>query len=484
MYKNMKSEDLIQHLKGNSFKVHDGPIIADTAPIFGRSPNAKAYVCSNNCDDIDLANNKSISKEYFYKNLKKFKDFLKSNQDIYLQEVFAIKDPRKQMKVDIYTEFAVHSLFVRNMFIPLDENLCENQEFDNYTVYHFPTLLDEPTVLVSIEDRIVLISGTLYSGEIKKSIFSILNYLFPKKGWLPMHCSINIDKNRKNPAIFFGLSGTGKTTLSSDENRILIGDDEHGWTDSGLTNFENGCYAKTINLSKADEPQIWAASQGKFSILENVIIKDGEVDFFDSSKTENTRASYPSKYIDNSDPLGFVDLHPKNIIMLTCDAFGVLPAVMSLTSEEAVEQFLLGYTAKVAGTEDGVKEPKATFSHCFGAPFMPLCPKIYSNILREKIEKHNVKCWLVNTGWSGGGFGDGERMPISVTRDIINKIHDGTLAKSSTKKHEYTGFLVPQCKSISEIYLNPEKSWDNIENYLNKCSELLFMFYNEKQKYI
>lgn len=483
MYKNMKSEDLVQHLKGDSFKIHNGPIIANTAPVFGRSPSAKAYVCSNNCDDIDLENNKSISKEYFYKNLKKFKDFLKSNKNIYLQEVFAIKDPRKQMKVDIYTEFAVHSLFARNMFIPLDENLCENQEFDNYTVYHFPTLLDEPTVLVSIEDRIVLISGTLYSGEIKKSIFSILNYLFPKKGWLPMHCSINIDKNRKNPAIFFGLSGTGKTTLSSDENRILIGDDEHGWTDCGLTNFENGCYAKTINLSKEDEPQIWAASQGKFSILENVTIKDGEVNFFDSSNTENTRASYPSRYIDNSDPLGFVDLHPKNIIMLTCDAFGVLPAVMSLTSEEAVEQFLLGYTAKVAGTEDGVKEPKATFSHCFGAPFMPLSPEVYSNILRDKIEKHNVKCWLVNTGWSGGGFGDGKRMPISVTRNIINKIHDGTLAKSSTKKHKYTGFSVPQCKSISEIYLSPEKSWDNIENYLNKCSELLFMFYNEKKKY-
>ena len=324
----------------------------------------------------------------------------------------------------------------------------------------------------------------MYSGEIKKSVFSVLNYHFPDRGWLPMHCSVNVDRNRENPAIFFGLSGTGKTTLSSDEKRILIGDDEHGWTDNGLTNFENGCYAKTINLSNKDEPQIWSASQKEFSILENVVVRNGEADFSDGSITENTRSSYPAKYIDDADPLGYVDLHPKNIIMLTCDAFGVLPAVMRLNAEEAIDQFLMGYTAKVAGTESGVKEPMATFSFCFGAPFMPLNPKVYADILGNKVKENNVNCWLVNTGWTGGEYGVGSRIPIGVTRSIIDKIHDGSLAKCEFVMHEYTKFITPKCKDIEDVYLQPELGWDNLSKYKNKCKELLFMFYNEKQKYI
>ncbi len=483
LYKNLKSEQLISRLESGSFKVKDGPIILNTTPIFGRSPNAKSYVKSKEFSDIDFKNNKGITKRTFRKYYAKFKNFMDQDRDVYLQEVFAVKDPRRQMKVDVYTEFAVHSIFARNMFTPLDENNCLKEEFEKYTIYHFPSLFEKPMVLISMEDKKILISGTLYSGEIKKSIFSVLNYHFPKKGWLPMHCSINVDKNRENPTIFFGLSGTGKTTLSSDEDRILIGDDEHGWTDAGLTNFENGCYAKTIDLSKEDEPQIWRVANSRFSILENVSIKDGIIDFSDRSSTENTRASYPSRHISGSDHLGFVDLHPKNIIMLTCDAFGVLPAVMSLDSKEAVDQFLLGYTAKVAGTESGVSEPKATFSHCFGAPFMPLNPKSYSDILKKKIEDNNVSCWLVNTGWSGGEYGVGSRMPIGVTRKIIDKIHNGALGECELFRHRYTGFSVPNCKEIPEIYLNPEKSWDSIENYSNKCSELLFMFYNEKKKY-
>jgi phosphoenolpyruvate carboxykinase (ATP) len=484
MYKNINSKTLLLHLEDGVSRIDDGPLVTSTEPNFGRSPNAKRYVNISDRINIDFNNNKEISKEEFVEFLEKFQNFAKeNNENIYLQEVFAVRDPRRQMKVDIYTEFASHSLFSRNMFVPLDENLCKKQEFDTYTVYHFPTLLSEPTVLISMQERIILISGTLYSGEIKKSVFSVLNYHFPTRGWLPMHCSVNLDKDRKNPAIFFGLSGTGKTTLSSDKNRVLIGDDEHGWTDVGLTNFENGCYAKTINLSKDDEPQIWKASHGEFSILENVIVKDGSVDFSDGSKTENTRSSYPASYIEGADKTGYVDLHPNNIIMLTCDAFGVLPAVMRLDRDEAVEQFLLGYTAKVAGTEEGVKEPVATFSFCFGAPFMPLRPMIYADILRDKIKKHNVSCWLVNTGWSGGPYGVGSRMPIKVTRSIIDKIHDKSLGLCEFEKHEYTGFSIPKCDEINEIYLKPEKSWGNLSNYKDKCSELLHMLSIDKDKY-
>ena len=296
-----------------------------------------------------------------------------------------------------------------------------------------------------------------------------------------MHCSINVDKSRTNPAIFFGLSGTGKTTLSSDENRILIGDDEHGWTSDGLTNFEGGCYAKTINLSREAEPQIWEACNKPLAILENVVAHDGVPDFDDGTITENTRASYPCSSIPDADKLGFVNSHPKNIIMLTCDAFGVLPAVMKLDHKEAVEQFLLGYTAKVAGTEAGVKEPKATFSFCFGAPFMPLKPQVYADLLEEMVLKHQTSCWLVNTGWSGGPYGEGSRMPIKVTRSIIDKILDGTLSNCETFFHAPTGFTVPLHDSIPRKFLDPEKSWDDLERYREKSQELMDLFNDHKK---
>jgi phosphoenolpyruvate carboxykinase (ATP) len=471
-------------LEGGTY-LPSGAIAVNTVPHTGRSPNAKRFVKDENTiDNIDWSNNKEISENDFNKILAQFKDFSNRNsKSIHLQQVKAVRDPRRSMEIHVYSEFAKHALFVRNMFVPLDLLDGSIVNTPDYTVYHFPTLLLEPTVLISISSKTILISGTLYSGEIKKSVFSVLNYHFPENNDLPMHCSVNVDKSRENACIFFGLSGTGKTTLSSDVNRILIGDDEHGWTNDGLTNFEGGCYAKTINLSQEDEPQIWHACQKKNSILENVVLVDGGPDFNDGTHTENTRASYPSNYISGADEAGYVDAHPKNIIMLTCDAFGVLPAVVKLDSTEAIEQFLLGYTAKVAGTESGVTEPEATFSSCFGAPFMPLPPIQYASILKEKIETHEVDCWLVNTGWTGGPYGVGSRMPIKTTRLIIDKILDGTLSDCKLIEHHFTNFKVPVCEDISLAVLFPENGWENLDDYRIKAEELMKMFADTRKLY-
>jgi len=470
------SSDILSELSiknEGSTKTKSGAISVLTGEHTGRSPNAKRYVIDENTVNIDWNSNQKISKTEFDVYWGLFQEFYANNYSkLYGQTVTAVRDKRRSLNVNIYTEFAKHALFSRNMFMPRPEGPVN----DGYQVYHFPSLLKKPTVLISITDRKILISGTSYSGEIKKSVFSVLNYHLPAVGELPMHCSVNVDKDRKNPAIFFGLSGTGKTTLSSDESRILIGDDEHAWTSDGLTNFEGGCYAKTIKLSKEDEPQIWNACQKPNAILENVVLVDGIPDFDNSMHTENTRASYPTSHIEGADEVGYVDEHPKNIIMLTCDAFGVLPAVMKLSPEEAVQQFLLGYTAKVAGTEKGVTEPQATFSPCFGAPFMPLPCNDYADILKTKVIKHDVQCWLVNTGWAGGSFGTGSRMPIKTTRLIIDKILNGTLLNCTTTKHEYTGFTVPLDEEIGKNVLFPEKSWANIKEYEEKVNYLMKLF--------
>ena len=291
-----------------------------------------------------------------------------------------------------------------------------------------------------------------------------------------------MDKNRSNPTIFFGLSGTGKTTLSSDTDRILLGDDEHGWSENGLTNFEGGCYAKTIGLTKKSEPLIFEASHRPGTILENVVIKDGIPDFNDTSITENGRASYSIEAIDNSDYLGYVDKHPNNIIMLTCDAFGVLPPVSKLSPEKAVEHFLIGYTAKVAGTEAGIKEPVAAFSSCFGAPFMPLKPEVYGELLKKKIEEGSVNCWLVNTGWVGGAYGTGNRISLKYTRQIIDLINNNKLSEVDTVKHKYTDLEIPQIKTLPSELLEPEKSWASLSDYENQVRTLITMFSARKNK--
>ena len=471
--RNLKESELINLAKNNENCVllKNGVLCSFTGDATGRSPNAKYYVKDNQTKDkIDWSNNKAISKKDFNKILDLFLEFnTKNKKNIHLQTVAAVRDSRRSFKVNVYTEYAKHALFTRNMFITSDFS----EDEADYSVYHFPSLLDDPAVLVSIEKKIILISGTLYSGEIKKSVFSILNYHFPENNELPMHCSVNVDKDRGNAAIFFGLSGTGKTTLSSDPSRVLIGDDEHAWTSNGLTNFEGGCYAKTVKLSKEGEPQIWDACHTPGTILENVVIrKDHTPDFDDITITENGRASYPTSFIAGADAAGFVDIHPRNIIMLTCDAFGVLPAVAKLSAEEAIEQFLLGYTAKVAGTEKGIVEPQATFSPCFGLPFMPLKPSIYADILKQKILEHDVDCWLVNTGWSGGSYGIGERIALNVTRTIIDGILSGELSKQPTINHSKSGFSVPMYYKVSSEYLIPEMKWDNRQNYLSTLKTL------------
>jgi phosphoenolpyruvate carboxykinase (ATP) len=461
----------------------DSALCAWTGDYTGRSPGAKRFVVDSLTEDVvDWNNNQKLSSSDYVELRRKFEEHLDHLTTVFLQEVSAVRDPAYKLSINVYTEFAKHSLFARNMFIPEDDS-----EFvADYTIYHFPTLLDEPTVVISLEERVILISGTLYSGEIKKSIFTVLNYWFPRDwGFLPMHCSVNIDNQRSNPTIFFGLSGTGKTTLSSDEDRILIGDDEHGWTDKGLVNFEGGCYAKTIRLSKEDEPQIWKASNNYGAILENVVVdKSGVPDFNDSKYTQNSRSSYPTSFINNADELGYVDEHPRNIVMLTCDSFGVLPPVVKLSADEAVKQFLLGYTAKVAGTESGVVEPRATFSPCFGLPFMPLPPEKYGEILKKKIQKHKVDCWLVNTGWTGGGYGIGKRMPIKITREIIKMINNGSLSSMPLENHEHTGFKIPSLDSsiIPKTILKPEFGWSSMEDYKKESKRLLKLFNDERLK--
>ena len=466
---------------GDSVRLATGAICVKTGKYTGRAANAKMYVSDEITKDvIDWNSNKSISEKDFEAHLKRFLDHRNGNKNIYCQELQAVRDVSHRLDVVVYTEKPHHALFARNMFVTDTVNFGQTEP---WRVYHFPSMQDEASVLISFKRKAVLITGTSYSGEIKKSIFSVLNFEFPRSGYLPMHCSVNMDMKRENAAVFFGLSGTGKTTLSSDENRILLGDDEHGWTDNGLTNFEGGCYAKTIRLSKKAEPQIWDACNKPGTILENVVITPELLpDFDDGAITENGRASYSCDNVLGADPAGYVNVHPKNIIMLTCDAFGVLPTVMKLSPDEAVDQFLLGYTAKVAGTEVGVVEPQATFSACFGAPFMPLPPVEYAKILKEKIVRHETQCWLVNTGWTAGSYGTGHRMPISTTRMIIDKIHDGSLGECDVFVHQPTGFSVPECEAIPKDLLVPELGWSEKSRYEEKAAELMSLFTEQKKR--
>ena len=476
IYNNLNSLELIKiavEEEGCSLS-NNGALLTYTGEHTGRSPNAKYYVFESSMKNIlDWKRNNKITKSKYKKIKGKFTQYADNNK-LYLQDTLLVRDPSHSIGFRVYTEFARHSLFVRNMFITEDQAVDLPESPVVFQIMHFPSLLKEPTVIISIEDGLILISGTFYSGEIKKAAFSVISLLSPlTTSSLPMHCSVNIDKNNENPAIFFGLSGTGKTTLSSHPNRILIGDDEHLWTDTGLTNIEGGCYAKTLNLSKNTEPEIWKSCMKTGTMFENVTAVSGIPDFTDSSITENGRASYSLDVVDNAHVLGYVNKHPKNIIMLTCDAFGVLPPVCKLTPQEAYDQFLLGYTAKVAGTEQGVKEPKPTFSPCFGDPFMPLKKKQYANLLKDKIEKHDVNCWLVNTGWTKGPYGRGERISLNTTRHIIDLILDGMLTKVPYMKHKYTGFSIPLLNYADNEIMFPEQGWKNIEEYKKAATKLL-----------
>ncbi|HEX5079229.1 MAG TPA: phosphoenolpyruvate carboxykinase [Geminicoccaceae bacterium] len=389
-------------------------------------------------------------------------------RDLFVQDLFAGADPAYRLRVRVITETAWHSLFARNMFLVPAAGDLQGFEPD-FTVVQLPSLRADPklhgthsqaAIVVDLERRIVLICGTRYAGEIKKSIFSVLNHLLPEQGVLPMHCSANVGEGGQ-VAIFFGLSGTGKTTLSADPSRQLVGDDEHGWGPRGIFNFEGGCYAKVIQLSAEHEPEIYAASTRFGAILENVVVDPatGDVDLDDDSLTENTRASYPLRFIPNASETGMAG-HPSHIVMLTADAFGVLPPISKLSPEQAMYHFLSGYTARVGGTEAGVKEPQATFSACFGAPFLPRKPSVYAEMLGELMRRHRVDCWLVNTGWVGGPYGTGERMSLPHTRAMLQAALDGRLGVAPMRQHPQFGLAMPtSCPGVPDEVLDPKATW-------------------------
>lgn len=477
--------------RGEAVISEHGALIAHTGVHTGRSANDKFIVEEADTKDHiwwgDI--NQPISAEKFERLHQKIREHLK-NKDVFVQDCYCGADPGSRLPVRIVTELAWHSLFARNMFIKADEPAAHRPEF---TVINAPKLKADPAtdgtnsetfIIVNFTKKLILIGGSEYAGETKKSIFSVMNYLLPQRGVLPMHCSANSSSNG-NTAVFFGLSGTGKTTLSADASRILIGDDEHGWSDRGVFNFEGGCYAKVINLSEEAEPEIYATTRMFQSVLENVVYDEETrvIDLNDDSLTENTRSSYPIHVIPNASESGTGGI-PKNVIFLTCDAFGVLPPVSKLTAEQAMYHFISGYTAKVAGTEKGVTEPTPNFSPCYGGPFLPMHPKHYARMLGDRIEKHHSAVWLVNTGWVGGPYGIGNRISIKNTRNIINAIHDGSLAEQPTVEHPIFKLQMPAaCTGVDSSVLNPKNLWQNNEEYDRQARMLADKFAENYKKY-
>lgn len=465
---------------------HLGPLVVRTGQHTGRSPNDKFIVRESSSEDKVWWGkvNKGMAPAQFDGLHRRLLAYLQG-KDLFVQDCFAGADPQYRLPIRVITETAWHSLFARDMFIRAKpEELATH--VPQFTVLNAPSFHADPEIdgtrsevfiVIHFGRKLVLIGGTQYAGEIKKSIFTVLNYLLPQQRVMSMHCSANIGPGG-DAAVFFGLSGTGKTTLSADPARTLIGDDEHGWSDRGVFNYEGGCYAKVIRLSAQAEPEIYETTRRFGTILENVGFDSatGRLDLNDESLTENTRAAYPISHIPNAtrDGLGG---HPKNIIMLTADAFGVLPPAARLTPAQAMYHFLSGYTAKVAGTEKGVTEPQATFSTCFGAPFMALSPTVYADLLGEKIAQHKVNVWLVNTGWSGGPYGVGHRMKIAHTRAMVNAALNGGLAGVPTKPDPIFGLAVPiACPGVPAEVLDPRQTWSDPAAYDAQARKLAGMF--------
>jgi phosphoenolpyruvate carboxykinase (ATP) len=465
----------------------DGALRVLTGQYTGRSPKDKFVVQQSPSEEYIWWGeiNQPTTEEVFDNLYAKVLDHLSHRQHLYVLDAFCGADKRHRLPIRVVSEVAYHGLFAWNMFRrATDEELAVHEP--EFTVLAAPTLIAKPDVdgvrsgtfiIVNIERRLIIIGGTMYSGEVKKGIFSIMNMLLPEQGVMPMHCSANTDEN-DNTAIFFGLSGTGKTTLSADASRILIGDDEHGWGDDGVFNFEGGCYAKTIHLSPENEPEIYSTTKRFGTILENVPLnKKRQPDFDDLRYTQNTRCSYPIHYIPNASDTGFAG-HPQNVIFLTADAFGVLPPVSKLSPEQAMYHFISGYTAKVAGTERGVTEPQATFSACFGAPFMPLHPTVYAELLAEKIQQHGSAVWLINTGWTGGPYGVGERMSLPYTRAIVNAVLDGALDDVNFEEEPFFGLMIPtSVPGVPDEVLNPRNTWSDQAAYDEKAKSLAAMFH-------
>ncbi len=478
--------------RGEGHVANGGPLVVKTGQHTGRSAKDKFIVRDAETENsVWWDQNVSMTPSQFDVLWDDFKTYM-GEQDLFAQELFGGADLDYRLPVQVITELAWHSLFIRHMLrLPTNDELAGfNAEF---TIISMPGFRADPVrhgtrsetvIAVNMTKRLVLIGGTSYAGEIKKSAFSILNYLLPKKSVMPMHCSVNTG-NHDDAAIFFGLSGTGKTTLSADPHRTLIGDDEHGWSENGLFNFEGGCYAKMIRLSSEAEPEIYATTKMWATVLENVVMdpQSRELDLDDASLAENSRGAYPLTAIPNASPTGRCG-HPKNIIMLTADAFGVLPPIARMTPSQAMYHFLSGYTAKVAGTEKGVTEPEATFSTCFGAPFMPRHPSEYGNLLRDLIAEHKVTCWLVNTGWTGGPYGTGNRMPIKATRALLAAALDGSLNNATFRLDNNFGLEVPvSVPGVDAAILDPRSTWADKAAYDAQAEKLMAMFVNNFAKF-
>ncbi len=486
-------EEAILHEPGTAI-TSTGALIARSGEKTGRSPKDKRLVDHpDSSQDIWWGDiNIKLDEHVFLLNRQRARDYLNTHERIYVLDGFAGWDPDHQIKVRIISNRAYHAMFMHNMLIrPTQEELANfgEPDFVIYNAGRFPANpytegMTSPTSIdLSFEHGEMVILGTEYAGEMKKGVFTLMHYLMPKKGVLSMHCSAN-EGDAGDVSVFFGLSGTGKTTLSADARRKLIGDDEHCWTDDGVFNIEGGCYAKTINLSAEDEPEIYNAIQFG-SILENVVYdpKTREVDYTDTSITQNTRTSYPIEYIPNA-KIPCVGGHPKNIILLTCDAFGVLPPVSRLTPEQAMYHFVSGYTAKVAGTEMGVTEPKATFSACFGAAFLVWPPTKYAELLAEKMREHGSRAWLVNTGWTGGPYGVGKRISLKHTRAIIDAIHADQLHDVATETDPYFGVAVPQSvPGVPSEILTPKKTWNDPVAFEAQARKLVGLFHQNFQKF-
>jgi phosphoenolpyruvate carboxykinase (ATP) len=497
VYWNLPTEALYEELtfrREGSISA-SGPVIVDSGKHTARAANDKFIVREATTEDHIWWGeyNRPFSPEKFDELFSRLQGFLQG-RDLFVQDCFAGADPEYQMPVRIITELAWHSLFARNMFILPSSAEEYRQHVPDFTVLSIPTFKASRSIdstrtgtfiILNFEQKLCIIGGSAYGGEIKKSIFSLLNYLLPFENVMPMHCSANVGEGG-DVALFFGLSGTGKTSLSADPKRKLIGDDEHGWSDRGIFNFENGCYAKVIQLSPSAEPQIYACTRRFGTILENVIYDPITriIDLDDDAITENTRASYPLLFIDNAIPEKMAG-HPNNIVLLTCDASGVMPPIARLSTNQALYQFISGYTAKVGGTEVGLgEEPEITFSTCFGAPFMAHHPSYYAELLRKKIERYEANCWLLNTGWVGGAYGVGKRISIGYTRAMLNAALDGSLLDVKYVKDPVFGFEVPKsCNGVPSDVLDPSLSWPSEEEYMQKYRQLATRFIDNFKKY-
>jgi len=472
-----------------------GAFLVATGQFTGRSPKDKFVVRTPSVENtIWWDNNRPMDPDAFDRLYDDMRAHMRG-RDYFVQDLYGGADPAHRLDVRVVTELAWHGLFIRHLLRRPERAELDSFEPD-WTIINCPGFKADPArhgcrtetvIALNFDRKLILIGNTAYAGENKKSVFTLLNYILPGKGVMAMHCSANhaIGKPEES-AVFFGLSGTGKTTLSQDPSRTLVGDDEHGWSDSGIFNFEGGCYAKTINLDPAAEPEIFATTSRFASVVENMVFDPEtlELDFADDSLTANTRVAYPLEAISNASPTSLGG-HPKHVVMLTCDAFGVLPPIARLTPAQAMYHFLSGFTSKVAGTERGVTEPEPTFSTCFGAPFMPRRPEVYGQLLQQKILAHGASCWLVNTGWTGGAYGTGKRMPIRATRALLTAALDGSLSGVAFRKDPHFGFEVPVAvPGVDEMLLDPRRTWADPAAYDAQARRLVAMFADNFAQYV